>query len=212
VQKQIKHLRSTLLPELGYRNILCEKGYEADDLIASVVDNLGEGHEAIVVARDGDYYQLLGPRCIIWNPSKGKAVTAKSFIKEYGISPSQWADVKALAGCGTDDVEGICGIGEKTAAAFLAGKLKPTSAKHRLIVRNHKIWKLNLPLVRLPFEGTPVVKLRKDKVNEKKWKQLCNRLGFRTLQDIHLGASDGKAKAAKGKKRKRPSKGFGIRA
>jgi hypothetical protein len=101
---------------------------------------------------------------------------------------------------------------EKTAAAFLAGKLKPTSAKHRLIVRNHKIWKLNLSLVRLPFEGTPVVKLRKDKVNEKKWKQLCNRLGFRTLQDIHLGASDGKAKAAKGKKRQRPPQGFGIRA
>jgi DNA polymerase-1 len=212
VQKQIHYLRSVLLPGLGYRNILCEKGYEADDLVASVVDNLGTGHEAIVVARDGDYYQLLGPRCIIWNPSKGKAVTTKSFIKEYGISPSQWADVKAIAGCSTDDVEGIRGIGPKTAAAFLAGKLNVTSAKHRLIVHNHKIWKLNLPLVRLPYEGTPVVKLRKDKVNQKKWKQLCNKLGFRTLHDVHLGAGDGKAKAKKKQQGKRPSKGFGIRA
>jgi hypothetical protein len=206
--RQIRHLRNVILPGLGYRNVLCEKGFEADDLVASVVGNLSKKEEAIIVARDADYFQLLGPRCIIWNASKGKAITAQSFEQEYGITPSQWADVKAIAGCGSDDVEGIRGVGEKTAAAFLAGRLKPVSAKHILITLNHKIWKRNLPLVRLPYEGTPVFKLRKDKMDEKKWKRLCERLGFRSF----LGGGRHGEEKAKEKKRKRSVKGFGIRA
>lgn len=201
VHRQLVLMRKQLLPSLGFRNILCEKGYEADDLVASVIENLPPGDEAVLVARDKDYYQLLGPRCVIWNPSKGKAITAASFTKEYGIEPSQWADVKALAGCTSDHVEGIHGIGEKTAAAFLNGQLKPKSSKHVLIVLHNKIWKRNLPLVRLPYEGTPVFKLKKDKINEREWQRMCRRFGFRSL----LGGQHGKG-------RSRPPQGFGIRA
>lgn len=206
--RQIKQLRNVILPDLGYRNVLCEKGYEADDLIASVVGNLAPNEEAIVVGSDGDLLQLLGPRTIIWSPRTGKAITQKSFEEQYGISPSQWCDVKAIAGCSSDDVLGIRGVGEKTACAFLCGKLDASSAKHAAIVKGNKIWRKNLKLVTLPYKGTPVYNLRKDKLNEKAWNKMCRRLGFKSF----LGGRYGKGKEAEEKKRKRGTQGFQLRA
>jgi DNA polymerase I len=206
VHRQLNVLRTQVLPDLGFQNILYEKGYEADDLIASVAENLQQGHKSIIVARDADYYQLLGPRCIIWNPNTRKAVTAASFEETYGVCPSQWADVKAIAGCSSDDVKGVRGIGDKTAAAFLCGKLKAGSVKHVLIVRNDKVWKRNLPLVKLPFAGTPVFKLCRDTFDGKKWKRVCRHYGFRSL----LGGFDGK-ETTQEKKGSRISQGFKFR-
>ncbi len=127
VHQQILALRKTILPTLGFRNVFAEEGYEADDLIASIVCDLREGDQAIIVGADHDLFQLLGPRTIIWNPTKSVAITESSFSKDYGVTPTQWVDVKAIAGCSSDDVPGIRGIGEKTACKFLNGTLKSGS-------------------------------------------------------------------------------------
>lgn len=155
VSMQIDALRTKHLKSIGYRNVFYHKGFEADDLIASVCLNLPEGDTAVIVSADTDMYQLLSNRVSIYN-GKGP-YTKECFIREYGMKPKQWAKVKAIAGCSSDDVPGIKGIGVKTAVKYLLGTLKPGS-KHYLLIQKELgkgLLERNMPLVRLPFEGTP---------------------------------------------------------
>lgn len=179
--KQVVRLRREYLPRMGYRNILYQNGYEADDHIAAACQGLRKKHRGIIVGSDNDLLQLLSPRVCIYHPHRKAIYTAHHFRSEYGIEPSQWADVKAIAGCSSDNVEGIRGIGEKTAAKFISGRLKPDSAASKKIVEGDEIWKRNLPLVALPYEGTSPVRLREDEVNKREVRLVYNELGIRRL-------------------------------
>lgn len=183
MKKQVTKLRTEILPELGFQNIFYEKGYEADDIIASVVNNLKDGHEAIIVSSDHDLYQLLSPTVTIWNPHKGKAITANSFSREYGVEPIQWVDVKAIAGCSSDNIPGIKGVGEKTAAKFLNGQLKAGTAKHNLIVKGNKWWRKNRLLVKLPFPGCPDFVPKRDKLDPKVWRKISQQYGMASIEN-----------------------------
>jgi len=182
LRAQINNLQFNTLPDIGFRNIFCADGYEADDCIASVVGNLCRDTQAILVCSDHDMLQLLGKRVLIWNPRSGEAVTANSFRANWGIEPSQFADVKAIAGCSSDDVPGVRGVGEKTAAKFLRGELKRSSKKFQDIVKNQRLLQRNLNLVRLPYAGCPTFELRQDKVTRKKWEKVTRALGMTTLE------------------------------
>jgi DNA polymerase I len=186
VGRQIQEIRKHILPELGFKNIFWEKGYEADDLIASVCQTLDLNHDAVIVGADKDLYQLLGPKVCIYNPTQAKAITEKSFTEKYGVTPSQWVDVKAIAGCGTDNVPGIRGVGEVTAAKFINGKLSPQSAAFKAIVKGNTCWRENRRLVALPYEGTPVYQLQKDHIDFEAWDKVCKRLGIKSLTDMTL--------------------------
>lgn len=168
----MKRLRLQILPELGFVNILGQKGYEADDVIASVVQNsLGED-EAVIVASDEDLFQLIRPNVIIYNPSKDKITNEEVFSKMYdGLRVDQWPMVKALAGCNSDNVPGIRGVGEKTAAQYLNGRLEKYSARWDKINNANKAdIEFNLRLVKLPFEGTKTFELIEDE--EVNWRRL----------------------------------------
>lgn len=178
---QIKALRLDYLRSVGFNNVFFEKGFEADDLIAQLCADIKED-EIVIVSSDKDLYQLLSPRVSMHNPHKKTTITVQDFKKEWLISPIQWVDVKALAGCNTDNVKGIKGVGEKTAAKFLTGHLKPGSKAFKSIVENNKIWRRNRGIVRLPYPGTPSVKLESDCVTRAKWVALCERLGMSSLQ------------------------------
>lgn len=180
MQKQIRLLRFELLDDIGYRNVFCETGYEADDLIASVAHNRPKGVKIIIVGADHDLYQLLAEHVVMFDLKNKRAYDRHSFRQEWGIDPRQWADVKAIAGCSGDDVEGIRGIGEKTAAKFLSGQLKP-GKKYSSIVEGNDVWRRNLPLVSLPFEDTPVMRIRSDRVTYAGWKSVCRKYGFKSL-------------------------------
>lgn len=179
-------LETKYLPAIGYRNILSATGYEADDHIAAVCNGLKSDEEAVVVGTDGDLFQVLREGVTIWNPAKSKAITAESFTSYWGISPSQWSDVKALAGCGTDDVPGLDGVGEKTAAKFLTGKLKPGGVSYRKIIASNDLWKKNLELVRLPLAGCPVPELVPDEFTTEKWMRVMDRLGMSSLRELSI--------------------------
>jgi len=115
---------------------------------------------------------------MIWN---GKMMLTEAWlIGEYGIAPSQWADVKAIAGCSSDGVEGVRGVGEKTAAKFLRGNLKPASKAHQAIVAGNNVWRRNLPLVRLPFPGVGKFDLESD--SELDWNPTFYKLGMSSLE------------------------------
>ena len=118
---------------------------------------------------------------------KKKTITAGWFEKEYGIGPSMWADVKALAGCPGDCVEGIVGVGEKTAIKFLTGNLKTSTKAYGCIIEGREIWNRNLELVRLPYEGTPKLRLKSDEASRSRWDVVMKRLGMNTLRGRRSG-------------------------
>lgn len=182
LDRQMHRLRKRYLKEIGYQNILYQKGYEADDIIASVALNIED--EAIIVSADHDFFQLLRPNVMIWNPNAQHMTTHESFRKEFGLEPEQWAMVKALAGCKTDDVPGIEGIGEKTAAKFVAGFLDHEYKAYKTIMKKLAIWKRNMPLVKLPYQGVNKFKLHKDKVTQKSWRAFARRKHMRSLLSV----------------------------
>ena len=182
VRLQLFRLRTKYLQQIGFQNIFFHDGYEADDCIASICNDLPPGEQAIIVSPDNDLFQLLVQgRVSIWNPASKKSVTANSFQKEWGIGPSQWADVKAISGCTSDNVKGIKGVGEKGACQFLAGTLKATTKKFKAIIENNAVWKHNLPLVRLPFPGIKHFQLQDDVLVPEKWEQVALDLGMKSL-------------------------------
>lgn len=179
LRRQIDDLRSELLFEIGYRNIFYQDGYEADDIIASVCKNLPEGDEAIVVSTDKDLLQLINKRVKV-HTSKG-LLDKRTFVARWGVPPSLWADVKAMAGCPTDDITGIAGVGEKTAAKFLAGELKRGTKTYEKCERGSTIWQRNLEVVKLPLPGVKQFRLREDRLSRDGWKNVVKRLGFKSL-------------------------------
>ncbi len=149
---QIEKLKKYILPKIGFL-VYEEKGYEADDLIASIVKN----HQAkvrlpLVISNDQDLFQLLS-FCRIYN--KNEIWYEKYFEKIYNITCDEWIKVKTIAGCSTDDIEGVKGVGEKTAIKYLRNELKPSSAKWQNInsFLDSEQAVLNKRLVKLPFEG-----------------------------------------------------------
>lgn len=189
LHKQLRRLRRRLLPKV-VRNILWYQGYEADDCIAWAVNSIPKEDTAIIISADKDLYQLIrnkGPRVLFYNPNKMEVIDRKTFRKMYmGLSPKRWAVVKAMAGCKTDSIDGIKGIGEATAVKYLMKKLKPESVAYKNIIKNDKILKKNLPLVALPFDNKTasddVISVIPDPPrSHKKWSQLFRKLGIKSL-------------------------------
>lgn len=155
VYNQFSLLRTKILLKFGFRNIFLQTGYEADDIIASICKDY-EDQEIVIVASDNDLYQLITDNHYIFNPKIKKEYTIKDFRNEWGIEPKQWADVKCIAGCTTDNVDGISGVKNKTAVKYLKGKLKDTTIAKAAIESKlgQEIIEDNYFFVVLPMDGT----------------------------------------------------------
>lgn len=207
-RRAVAQLRDKLLRMLGFRNVFYQRGYEADDIIASVCKNLPLGDDAIILGSDEDLFQLLEHETVsMWNPITHKVTTEASFRAKYGIDPVRWAEVKALAGCSTDDIPGIRGVGNKTASRWVAGKLKPGTKVYQKISDNIEVCNRNMPLVSLPFEGTDVFNLRTDKVTDEKWRKVAKKLGMKSIVDT---PPRGIKQRSKTRAKKRKKEGFGL--
>lgn len=159
---QFQILRKRVIPTIGFQNNFMEPGYEGDDMIASVIQNDDFGRDFLLYASDHDLYQLLSPRVAMIK--RKELYTIDKFVQEFGINPSQWWMVKTLAGCSSDEVPGIRGVGEMTACKWLRKKLKEKSVAFKKIVDSREeVERRNIPLVKLPFEGTPVKKITEDR-------------------------------------------------
>jgi len=180
---QISELRQRYLPKIGFTNILYYHGMEADDILASIAESRPRDEQVILVTADSDLLQCLRPNVMVYPPQKQKLLTREWFVKHYGFTPRKWAMVKALAGCSGDGVEGIKGIGEKTACRWVRDGLPVASKGYRAIAcdRGHAIMRRNRRLVELPYEGCPVPTLVEDRVSRQGWKEVCHLLGMRTL-------------------------------
>ena len=184
VYAQINQIRCEFLPTIGFQNIFSQHGYEADDCIASITQNLPKGDKAIIVTADHDLYQLITPSVTVYHPKQQIEITKKVFKQTYGVFPKQWADVKAIAGCVSDKVEGVEGVGEKTACKFLLGRLKLSHISYQRIKRCQDIVERNRGLVTLPLEGVNTFKLVENNTTTAKWEKVLKSLGINSLRHL----------------------------
>jgi len=180
-RKQMKKLRTTYLSMIGFKNVFIQKGYESDDVIASICLNLPVAEAAVIVSSDSDLYQLIRHNITLYNPHTSKILTLQGFKKKYGVLPKDWAMLKAIAGCSSDNIKGVKGIGEITALKYLRGEL--TEGKKYTEIVCSIAFNRYFPLVKLPFKGTHKFKLRRDKLSKQGWKQVTKLLGMRSIKD-----------------------------
>jgi DNA polymerase-1 len=97
-----------------------QKGFEADDLIATYVREACEaGATATIVSSDKDLMQLVNDRVIMFDTMKDKKIGRAEVIEKFGVPPEKVIEVQALIGDSTDNVPGVPGIGVKTAAQLI---------------------------------------------------------------------------------------------
>lgn len=97
-------------------SILELPGYEADDVIATLVDKVSD---PIIVSGDKDLMQLVNDKVFIYDPMKDKEIREAQVIEKFGVPPSQVVEVLALMGDSSDNIPGVKGIGPKTAAELV---------------------------------------------------------------------------------------------
>lgn len=103
---------------------LAEPGFEADDIIATLATQADEaGYRVLVVTGDRDALQLVNSEITVLYPIKGVSTltryTPDAVAEKYGLTPAQYPDFAALRGDPSDNLPGIPGVGEKTAAKWI---------------------------------------------------------------------------------------------
>ncbi len=97
-----------------------QKGFEADDLIATYVRQANEaGATSTIVSSDKDLMQLVNDRVVMYDTMKDKKIGRAEVIEKFGVPPDKVIEVQALIGDSTDNVPGVPSIGEKTAALLI---------------------------------------------------------------------------------------------
>ncbi len=115
--------------------------YEADDLIATYVDQITKiGAKVTIVSSDKDLMQLYNRDVRIYDPMKNKFLGEDDVIKKFGVKSDKVIDVQALAGDTSDNVPGVPGIGIKTAAELINkyGNLEKLLSKAHEIKQNKR--------------------------------------------------------------------------
>ncbi|MBV9165806.1 MAG: DNA polymerase I [Solirubrobacterales bacterium] len=124
LKEQWPHLEP-LVDAFGYRNYAIGS-YEADDVIASIVARARGADPPVpvmVVTGDRDAYQLVGDGVRIMTTSRGitdtRVYDREGVIDRYGVAPELIPDFIGLKGDTSDNIPGVPGIGDKTAADLL---------------------------------------------------------------------------------------------
>ena len=123
-----------------------QRGFEADDLIATYVREACEADAtATIVASDKDLMQLVRDCVVMFDTMKDRKIGRAEVIEKFGVPPEKVVEVQALIGDSTDNVPGVPGIGVKTAAQLIgeygdletllkrAGEIKQEKRRQALI-------------------------------------------------------------------------------
>ena len=107
-------------------SIIEKAGYEADDIIGTL-SRLGEGlgYEVVILSGDRDLLQLATDKILVRIPKTKAGKTeifnyyADDVMKEYGVDPFTFIDMKGLMGDSSDNIPGVPGVGPKSAEKLL---------------------------------------------------------------------------------------------
>ena len=176
------------------------EGCEADDVIATYATLApAEGYDTLIVTGDRDAFQLIDETTSVLYTRRGISDTvlmdAKAVQDKYGVGPDRYAMLAALRGDPSDNIPGVPGVGEKTAAKLLdqfgdldgifanldkvsGKKLPATLAEHqRTVFDGYAVAQLQRDLqVPLPVEA-----LRMGEVDPEEVRRLFATLEFRSL-------------------------------
>ena len=178
--EQFDEIRLHTLPDIGFLNSFLVEGFEGDDVIASIVHN--NKTDIVIVSADEDLYQLLSENVYMYSTKKKMSYTHLNLWKDYRITPKEWAEVKAIGGCHSDGVPGVPGVAELTASKYLTRKLNATSKVYKAIRESKELIDFNMKLVKLPLEGTPVIKVTDlNALSFSKFQSVCSYHGFTSL-------------------------------
>jgi DNA polymerase-1 len=122
LKEQWPHL-APLAEAFGFRNVEVE-GFEADDVIATLARRATEsGIPVMIVSGDRDVYQLVRDGIRVMTTSRGVTDTrvydTEGVVERYGVPPGLVTDFIGLKGDTSDNIPGVPGIGDKTAAQLL---------------------------------------------------------------------------------------------
>jgi DNA polymerase-1 len=174
-------------------------GEEADDLIATLaVRAAQDGWDALIASNDKDFTQIVGPRIRLVRPNGNEAAVweAADVEARYGVKPEQMVDFLSLTGDSVDNIRGVSGVGEKTAAELL----RKFGSVDRLLAAINEISKpklreavrsaadqlrINRQLVSLRTDLKVDVTLESLKLQVPDYTKLieiCRRFGFKSLR------------------------------
>lgn len=214
-----------VLESIGIPSI-AKDGYEADDLIGTLAAiGVEEGYDVRIVTGDRDALQLIAPHVDVLAFKKGVSETklydAKAVEDEYGITPEQMIEWKAMRGDASDNIPGIKGIGEKGATELiqkfgtLEGAIGAASnpdsdikpAMRAKLLEGASIGREALKLVTIKRDVPIRAKVEdlRGKPDHDAFVRLAGEYGFRSLISRFPGASiaaDGEEKSEKHRKKK----------
>ncbi|WP_353683336.1 DNA polymerase I [Thermodesulfovibrio sp. 3907-1M] len=190
---QIEYIKE-IVDALGVKRIEIP-GYEADDIIASVIFKLQPSAFFYIVSLDKDMLQLVSQNVKIYDPFNNIIVDEKYVINKYGISPEKLNDFMAMVGDAIDNIPGVKGIGEKTALELLKRYgsveniiknldiIKPSKVAE-ILRKNIEAVKLSKELVILKKDAPIEIKLEELKIKEQNREKLAEI--FRELEFTSL--------------------------
>ena len=179
-----------------------QEGFEADDILGTL-SALAEknGIVPVVVSGDRDLLQLAGETLKVRIPkTKGGRTETEDYYAadvqaKYGVTPAEFIDMKALMGDASDNIPGVPGIGEKTAAKIItqyhdietaiahAAEIKPKKASENLAAYQEqaRLSKFLATIVRdMPLEGDKETLKIGDMFNQTAY-ELVKRLEFKSM-------------------------------
>lgn len=150
IKKALKYLN------IAYLEI---ENNETDDFIASIVSKSTNEYQYIIVSTDSDFIQLVDDNVLLYVPRGKKSIlyNEEEVIKKYNIAPEKYVIFKSLVGDKADNIKGVKGIGNITAAKILKYNSiqefienNPASrfsnmllSSKELIIKNQKVIELN---------------------------------------------------------------------
>ena len=115
VDRIVEIVRSMGIP------VLSMNGFEADDVLATLAArHSGNDLHVYLVSKDKDLEQLISDHVFLFDPAKDRIIDRDYLMSEKGYSPEQVVDVQTLSGDTVDNIPGVKGIGQKTAAKLIA--------------------------------------------------------------------------------------------
>ena len=178
--------------------ILRLAGFEADDLMATVAEQLKDQDvDVYLVSKDKDLEQLLSDRTCMYDPGKSEVIDPDKLRDAKGYTPAQAVEIQTLTGDSVDNIPGVPGIGPKTAARLIqkygtaaavidhANELTPKQKQNvlafadkldmtRQLVTLKRDCPIEVDLESMAFAGFPVDKLE----------PIFRELGFNRLMDL----------------------------
>ncbi|MCX5805390.1 MAG: DNA polymerase I [Proteobacteria bacterium] len=190
--------------------ILEQAGFEADDIIGTIVEKFREENvQMYIVTGDKDMMQLVSNRVFIRDTMKNLLIGEQEVMEKFGVKPSLMTDYLALCGDTSDNIPGVPGVGEKTAKELIDSigsieeiyerleEVKKISVKEKLVAgKDLAFMSKELATIRIDVPiGKEVEHLVQKEEDSNALRRIYRELEF-TLLYKEIGAENTKKKAS----------------